>query len=202
MVKTQFLYFPEVAEIFSFKLTKTALNIKYLGFSRNKSEVSCVDFTLVYTQIFWQFKNSFRDKNTEFFVLDNSLRLKVYRLSMIIGCNIWAICLKLNWLFYDPSWMLQLSEFVWTLRSSVWVVFNNFLLIDATDKTKISSNHHRIFFDVSMNDVYLVRIVRSSLTILTARWNASSWDLPWVSSNSAAKCRKMIRLRVTRVKLE
>ena len=30
------------------------------------------------------------------------------------------ICLELNWLFYDPSWMLQLSEFVWTLRSSVW----------------------------------------------------------------------------------
>jgi len=29
--------------------------------------------------------------------------------------------------------MLQLSEFVWTLRSSAWVVFNNFLLIDATD---------------------------------------------------------------------
>ena len=37
------------------------------------------------------------------------------------------ICLKLNWLFYDPICMLQLSEFVWTLRSSAWVVFNNFL---------------------------------------------------------------------------
>ena len=48
------------------------------------------------------------------------------------------ICLELNWLFYDPSWMLQLSEFVWALRSSVWLVFNNFLLIDATDKSKIS----------------------------------------------------------------
>ena len=28
--------------------------------------------------------------------------------------------------------MLHLSEFVWTQRSSVLVVFNNFLLIDAT----------------------------------------------------------------------
>jgi len=36
--------------------------------------------------------------------------------------------------------MLQLSEFVWTLRSSVQVIFNNFLLIDATDRSKISSD--------------------------------------------------------------
>ena len=56
------------------------------------------------------------------------------KLSMIIGCNIWVICLELNWFFYDPSWMLQLSEFVWTLRSLVLVAFNNFLLIDATEK--------------------------------------------------------------------
>ena len=60
---------------------------------------------------------------------------------MIIGCNIWMICLELNWFFYDPSRMLHLSEFVWALRSSVWVVFNNFLLIDTTDRSKISSNH-------------------------------------------------------------
>ena len=69
---------------------------------------------------------------------------------MIIGCIIWMICLELNWFFYDPSWILQLSEFVWTHRSSVWVVFNNFLLINATDRSKISSNHHRIFFAVSL----------------------------------------------------
>ena len=30
--------------------------------------------------------------------------------------------------------MLQLSEFVKNLRSSVWDVFNNFLVIDATDR--------------------------------------------------------------------
>ena len=55
------------------------------------------------------------------------------------------ICLELNWLFSDPSWMLQLSEFVWALRSAVWIVFNNFLLIDATDKSKISSDRKRLF---------------------------------------------------------
>ena len=69
---------------------------------------------------------------------------------MTIGCNIWMICLKLKWLFYDPSWMLQLSEFVWSLRSSVWAVFNNFLLKDATDRSKISSDQKRLFFAVSL----------------------------------------------------
>ena len=34
--------------------------------------------------------------------------------------------------------MLQPFEFVWTLRSSVWAVFNNFLFIDATDRSEIS----------------------------------------------------------------
>ena len=58
---------------------------------------------------------------------------------MIIVCNIWIICFELNWAFYDPSWMLQLSEYVLTLRSSVWVVFNSFLLLDATDRSKICS---------------------------------------------------------------
>ena len=68
----------------------------------------------------------------------------------IIDCNIWMLCLELNWFFYDPSWMLQLSEFVKTLRSSMRVVFNNFLLIDARDKSKISSDQKRLFFAVSL----------------------------------------------------
>jgi len=64
---------------------------------------------------------------------------------MNIVCNIWMICLELNWFVYDPSWMLDLSEFVWTLRSLVLVVLNNFLLIDATDRSKISSDQKRFF---------------------------------------------------------
>ena len=35
--------------------------------------------------------------------------------------------------------MFHLSEFVWILRSSVLVVFNNFLLIDATDNTLVAA---------------------------------------------------------------
>ena len=43
----------------------------------------------------------------------------VEKRSMTIVCNIWMICLELNWLFYDPSWMLQLSQFARNLRSAV-----------------------------------------------------------------------------------
>jgi len=63
-------------------------------------------------------------------------------------------CLQyLNDLFgskYDPSWMLQLSEFVRTLRSSAWGVFNDFFLIDATDRRIISNYQKRLFFAVSL----------------------------------------------------
>ena len=45
--------------------------------------------------------------------------------------------------------MLQLSEFVWMIHSTVRVVFNNFLLIDATDRSKISNDQKRSFFAVS-----------------------------------------------------
>ena len=46
--------------------------------------------------------------------------------------------------------MLHLSESAWTLRSSVLVVFNNFLLIDATDRSKISSDQKRFFIVLSL----------------------------------------------------
>ena len=61
------------------------------------------------------------------------------------------IVCKLNWLFYNLSWMLHLSEIVWTLRSSVWVVFNNFLLIVATDRNKNNSDKKRLFFAVNLD---------------------------------------------------
>ena len=69
---------------------------------------------------------------------------------MTIGFNIWMICLILHCFFYDPSRMLQLSKFAWTLRYSVHVVFKIFLLIDATDRSKISSDQKRLFFAVNL----------------------------------------------------
>ena len=49
---------------------------------------------------------------------------------------------------------MQLSEFIWTLHSSVWVVFNNFLLIDTTDRIKISSHQKSLFFSVSLYTLF------------------------------------------------
>ena len=46
--------------------------------------------------------------------------------------------------------MLQLSEFVLTIRSAVLVVFNNFVPRHATDRSKISSDQKRLFFAVSL----------------------------------------------------
>ena len=69
---------------------------------------------------------------------------------MTVGCNIWMICLKLNWYFYGLSRMFQLPQFVWALRCSVWDVFVNFLLIGATDKSKISGDQKRFFIALSL----------------------------------------------------
>ena len=69
---------------------------------------------------------------------------------MTIGCNIWMICLKLNWFFYGLSRMFQLPQFVWTPCYSVWDVFNNFLLINATDRSKIISDQKRFFIALSL----------------------------------------------------
>ena len=46
--------------------------------------------------------------------------------------------------------MLQFSEFVWALSYSVWDVFNNFLLIDATDRSKISRDQKRFLIALSL----------------------------------------------------
>jgi len=57
---------------------------------------------------------------------------------------------EIKWIFYGLSSMLQFSEFVWVLSYSVLDVFNNFLLIDATDKSKISSDQKRFFIALSL----------------------------------------------------
>ena len=51
----------------------------------------------------------------------------------------------------------NLFEFVWTLRSLVWVVFNNFLLIDTTDRSKISSDQKHLFFVVTYTSFHFSR---------------------------------------------
>ena len=58
--------------------------------------------------------------------------------------------------------MLQFSEFVWTLRSSAWVVFTNFLLIDAADRSKINSDQNRLFFIKAYTPFHFSRVMPSS----------------------------------------
>ena len=69
-------------------------------------------------------------------------------------------------IFYDPSRILQLSEFARSLRSAVLVVFNNFLLIGATDSSKITCNHYRIFFDVSLSLSYFAKTPLKHLNLI------------------------------------
>jgi len=108
---------------------------------------------------------------------------------MTIGCNIWMICSKLNRFFYGLSRMLPLSEIVWILRSSVLVVFNNFLLIDATDRSRIRSDQKRFFIALSLypfsffaNTPFKTDKIRSS-----SSWNIKSM----VDSKSHSSYKKM-----------
>ena len=57
---------------------------------------------------------------------------------------------EIKLIFYSLSRMLQFSQFVWALSYSVLVVFNNFLLIDATARSKISSDQKRFFIALSL----------------------------------------------------
>ena len=57
---------------------------------------------------------------------------------------------EINLIFYGLSSMLQFSQFVWPLSYSVWDVFYNFLLIDATDRSKISRDQKRFFIALSL----------------------------------------------------
>ena len=66
--------------------------------------------------------------------------------SMIICCDMWMICLELNWFFCDPCRIFQLSEFM-DVTFFGMSRLNNFLLIDTTDRSKNSSDHLRIFFE-------------------------------------------------------
>ena len=44
----------------------------------------------------------------------------------------------------------RLLNFLWAIRSSVCDVFINFLFIDATDRSKISSDQKRFFIALSL----------------------------------------------------
>ena len=117
---------------------------------------------------------------------------------MTTVCNIWMICLELNWFVYDPSWMC--IEFVWTLRSSVLVVFNNFLLIDATNRSNISSNQKRLFFAASLYPLSFFantpfKITRKvPVTWLIQRIGCLGYKIHWAYRGYNSSCRGRISL--------
>ena len=53
--------------------------------------------------------------------------------------------------------MFQFSEFVWALSYSVWDVFNKFLIIDATYRSKISSDQKRFFYRIKPIPPFIFR---------------------------------------------
>ena len=101
---------------------------------------------------------------------------------MTIGCNIWMICLKLNWYFYGLSRMLQLSQFVWTPCYSVWDVFNNFLLNDATDRSKISGDQKRFFIALSLYPIsfFANTPFKSERNHFFNDWKENEWNGPFM----------------------
>ena len=68
----------------------------------------------------------------------------------MIATNLISICCVYKEKLFEDSRMLQFSEFVWALSYSVWDVFKNFLLTDATDRNKISSDQKRFFIALSL----------------------------------------------------
>ena len=91
---------------------------------------------------------------------------------MTISCNIWMPCLKLNWFFYGLSSMFQFSQFVWELSYSLWDVFNNVLLIDATDRSKISSDQKRFFIALSLDLLSFF----ANTPFIVSYWDKIHWD--------------------------
>ena len=79
-----------------------------------------------------------------------SIRRKL--LKIIDDYRLWYLndLLEIKLIVYGLSCMLQFSQFVWALSYSVWDVFNNFLLIDAADRSKISSDQKRFFIALSL----------------------------------------------------
>ena len=74
---------------------------------------------------------------------------------------------EIKLIFYGLSRMLQFSDFEWALSYSVWDFFNNFLLLDATDRSKISSDQKRFFIALSIYPFHFSRTLPLKLKMLS-----------------------------------
>ena len=102
--------------------------------------------------------------------------------------------------------MFQLPQFVWTLRSSVWDVFINFLLIDATDRSKISSDEKRFFIALSLyplsffaNTPFKLKEPSVYIEIKLSGFNSSQFSL--FSTIVCLVCICMLAIIITSIKI-
>ena len=85
---------------------------------------------------------------------------------------------EIKLIFLRSKSYVAISQFVWTPCYSVWDVFNNFLHIDATDRSKISSDEKRFFIALSPYPLSFSRILP-----LTRVFNRNS-----IARNDAQRC--------------
>ena len=103
---------------------------------------------------------------------------------VIKGFTVWKCCFhyKKSLKFLDsnfPSGILQFCVFVWKLRSWVYDVFlNHFLLIDATDRSRIRRDQNRFFtntpfsisWEIKTNERSLINSLDAGYCIISISW--------------------------------
>ena len=83
------------------------------------------------------FKSNFQIIKNEKYYEISTIYECVGKLSMIIGCNAWMICLELNLFFFDPSRMLAHTN------SEVATFFLQLSEFDEYDATDRNSDPHQ-----------------------------------------------------------
>ena len=95
---------------------------------------------------------------------------------------------EIRLIFYGLSSILQFSQFVWPLSFSVWDVFNNFLLIDATDRSKISSDQKRFFIALSLYPLsFFTNTPFKSFSMSNKSFKYSPYDKAWLAVSNPAR---------------
>ena len=126
----------------------------YIRISLRYMEINSYPFYFSPIRSHWQ--NMKRDFFQAFNRGSIFFRFKIYKISSkilvqtIVGCITWMSWYKFNLIIYDLSGIMQFREFVEVQRSLACVVFNQFLLLNATDRSKISCDQYRIKFDVNL----------------------------------------------------
>ena len=118
-------------------------------------------------------------------------------------------------MFYGLIRMLQFSQFVWPLSYSVWDVFNNFLLIDATDRSKILSDQKRFFISLSLYPFHFSGTLplreNACLNLVSSYfWNFRSshplktfvWSLSRVLASISSINKRQIKIKILDTKIK